>query len=560
MKNPNEPGYSHQQSTKIILNSLMISIIAIQGVVYFGYGNHQSIFEFLHDSLSTFLNIADYWNQSPDLCPNVILLMCIYMISVYSFTVPIISSVTASWPLPSITVGKPAPDSHVFLIVAHNSSKTGIDETLRALLKLVKPHQIYVADNGSSKEEEAATDDLCNSMSEEYYLSDPKATVTYIQVGHLSKGNKSFAQYSAVYYLNEEIEKNKLNVEYVTIIDDDVIVPAHWNYQSIEKLFEDQTKVALAYPLCVANSSVNLITRHQDIEYLTAACDRVWWDLLGNQLFCNGAMATWKILPLLNVLKKHSTCFNGEDLEMGYILHSLIDIDIIEGKSRKRIGLVTDCIIPTIAPTCIFHWFDFIPAYLKKKYGLGCEECSQHSFFNQRVRSWDCTSHSFIFKYINIITNFKDNFDGKKWIIKLICLIRLLNIGRDMMLTGAIIYTIHEVIFNASSLAIVVFWLDCVLHYWSLMILLNLRISHILSPMKKRFQPEMIFFDPIVQISQYIFMNAFVSILYSAFRDFWRRFPRSIEEQLKDSKTLEIELHTAWYKSLAAHKIHTINE
>ncbi|KAI8897871.1 hypothetical protein BC833DRAFT_592127, partial [Globomyces pollinis-pini] len=444
----------------------------------------------------------------------------------------------------------------VFLIVAHNSSKTGIDETLRALLKLVKPHQIYVADNGSSKEEEAATDDLCNSMSEEYYLSDPKATVTYIQVGHLSKGNKSFAQYSAVYYLNEEIEKNKLNVKYVTIIDDDVIVPPHWNYRSIEKLFEDQTKVALAYPLCVANADKNIVTVHQDLEYLTGDCDRFGWDQFGNQLFCSGAIATWRVKPFLKILERHCTCFNGEDLEMGYLLHRLSDkeTDKLGLDHQARIGFVRDCIVPTAVPFCTIHWFDFLPTDLKKKWKLGCKKCGEHSFVNQRVRSWDCAGHSFFFKYLRVLFTFRGLNYSKKAFIRFICTIKALNLGRDLMAMTGLMFAIYKVIRGANGFFFLAFWFDCSLIAWTSMFIYNNFASFKLRKAEKRFQPEVMFVDPVLLIGQITLVNTLGSLLYSFCYYFWIPFSPPIKKQIKTDKVLAEELHTSWYRSLEAAK------
>ena len=44
---------------------------------------------------------------------------------------------------------------------------------------------------------------------------------------------------------------------------------------------------------------------------------------LGTALFASGAISTWRAATLVDVLFRHDTMHNGDDLQQGLILHSL---------------------------------------------------------------------------------------------------------------------------------------------------------------------------------------------------------------------------------------------
>ncbi|KAL1918568.1 uncharacterized protein VTP21DRAFT_2590 [Calcarisporiella thermophila] len=306
-------------------------------------------------------------------------------------------------PLPQPETEK-ASDRHAFIIVAHNSTNK-LDNTIKALLKHVRPYQVFVADNGSSHEEVAMTDAICAKLSDEYYGGDTMDYSGDINVSHISYGNKSIAQYAAVYYLYQQWMLGTSKIDIITTIDDDVIIPEYWPSKSIEKQFEDPSKVALAYPLTAENNNITLMAKLQDCEYLSGNVGRYTYDIFGTQLFASGAISTWQLTALMAVMERHCTIFNGEDLEMGHIVHKL------SGRKGKklgvdmatRIGYVRDCVVPTIVPYCFIHWYDVLPNPLKRKLNPTPCRCQEHSFLNQRLRSWDPAGHMFIYKWVKVI-------------------------------------------------------------------------------------------------------------------------------------------------------------
>jgi hypothetical protein len=432
--------------------------------------------------------------------------------------------------------------------VSHNSSKKGIDVTIKALFKLVKPHQIYVADNGSSYQECVDTDALCNSLSEEYYRDYPDMEKTFIQVSHLSIGNKTFAQYSCVHSIVSKADNGLCSVKYLTIIDDDVIVPLTWRFQSIEKHFEDRTKIALAYPLSADNASENIITRHQDMEYLSGNCDRFGWYRFGNQLFASGAIATWRIRPFLKVLERHCACFNGEDLEMGYLVHKLCDEKTTKLgiEHEARFGYMDDCIVPTIVPSCSVHWFDFLYADIKKKYKFTCKKCGVHSFFNQRLRSWDCAGHAFLVKYFRVVIAPRGWSYKHNNFIRFICFWKIFCIYRDFACFGTWIFFLVKVLLGSDGISYALFLADTAWIAWAVLFLYFSLVSYKLSKNGKSFPPESIFVEPILVILQITLMNSFACAIYSLFYYFWIPFPPPIKKQIESNQQLEHELHHAW--------------
>lgn len=423
------------------------------------------------------------------------------------------------------------------------------------MLKLVRPHQIYIADNGSTSEEEQECQRLCDELSEAYYEGTGQ-TPTYIHVVHISCGNKTLAQYATVHYLNEAYEAGKSMAKYVTILDDDVLVPEHWSYKTVDKLFEDPTKVCLAYPLSAANASVNMVTLHQDIEYLYGDCDRFAQSFFGNQLFASGALATWRIEPFLHVLNRHCTVFHGEDLEMGYVLHKLSSrkTEKLGLQDGARVGYVRDCIVPTLVPTCVVHWFDFLPYPLKKKYDIApCSKCGEHSFWNQRIRSWDAANHSFCWKYIKVLFSFRGLLYPRKVFVRLICLWKIVGLLRDYsFFIGLIMMTVRGFFGNYCLIQgqnqeiYLVFIVDTLLIAWAFYFINLSVISFRLAPMEKRFRPEVLFMNPLLFTIQVVLMNAICSVLYAMFYYLFKPFPKQIREQIELKECHGEELQTCW--------------
>src|SRR5215210_6180427 len=111
------------------------------------------------DNLFTTLKyMFDYWRTNSQYNIEQVMFWYIYPMLLWGIAFQLLAAIFARAeknPPPRTTL---ASLRHAFIIVAHNSSG-GIEPTIRALLKLVRPHQIYIADNGSSQLEQVAIND-----------------------------------------------------------------------------------------------------------------------------------------------------------------------------------------------------------------------------------------------------------------------------------------------------------------------------------------------------------------------------------------------------------------
>ncbi|KNC77319.1 hypothetical protein SARC_10220 [Sphaeroforma arctica JP610] len=243
-------------------------------------------------------------------------------------------SVKFSGSIDSATELVPIEDElvHGFIVVCHNSSKD-IIHTIRPILQHIEPWQLFLADNGSTQLECVKTQKVCDEATAEFKEAHPDYDGPPINLSHLNKGNKTWAQYALVKEMSDFRidavqsggELSSLAINCVTLLDDDVIWPSTWASHKCDKIFKDKATVAIAYPLYAENGSDTVWTRFQEHEYLMgdAGVNRFLQDTMGTNLFCSGAAATWRLEVLMEVLLRHDTTFNGEDLEMGYITHRL---------------------------------------------------------------------------------------------------------------------------------------------------------------------------------------------------------------------------------------------
>ncbi len=96
-----------------------------------------------------------------------ILYWYLYASILLGFVMNSIFYLLSRWP-PRPTRVVPASPRHGVIVVTHNSSDK-IRVTLAALLRLLEPHQIFIADNGSTPGEEALMDAICEEVSLAYW-------------------------------------------------------------------------------------------------------------------------------------------------------------------------------------------------------------------------------------------------------------------------------------------------------------------------------------------------------------------------------------------------------
>jgi len=279
---------------------------------------------------------------------------------------------------------------HAFIVACHNSSDV-LEQTIRSLLTKVPPECIYIADNGSSQKEIEATNRICEEESIKYYTERnmPINIRKHINCGHSPIGNKTVAQYMSVMNLPPY-------VEFVTCVDDDTQLDSSWGLSKVTKYFEDDRVAVLAYPLRVAFRGKRYETElFQQIEYLIVGQVKMLQSLFGTTIFNSGAFGTYRVSILKDALKKHTTEFNGDDLQICLNIHR------ITSPNKYIVKTATNMVAATITPKCFFHLSQFFcirPFIQNKK----CS-CNNPDLYGQRVRGWIPSQHRFIVDYAEIV-------------------------------------------------------------------------------------------------------------------------------------------------------------
>lgn len=284
---------------------------------------------------------------------------------------------------------------HAFVIACHNSSDV-LESTLKSLLSKVPGSQIYIADNGSTEEEQKKSREICNIL-------DPKihyghiAFDTKINGKVIKRGNKTMAQYAAVCSLAPE-------VQYVTCIDDDTRLHETWDVNKVIQYFKkDERVVVLAYPLTADNPKFD-IEWFQAIEYLISGFFKIFHGKVYSTIFNSGAFGTYKVEILKEAFLYHNTDYHGDDLQICMNIHQLKGKKFYNDPNRKhdriyRVATATNMVGTTIVPKCWIHLSALSSCFINK-----CD-CGNPDLLSQRCKGWFVSAHRFIPKYIKLILN-----------------------------------------------------------------------------------------------------------------------------------------------------------
>eukprot|EP01135_Chromosphaera_perkinsii_P000885 Nk52_evm48s152 gene=Nk52_evmTU48s152 len=317
--------------------------------------------------------------------------------------------------------------SHAFVIACHNSSSK-IKKTIEHILTKAEPWQIFVADNGSTVKEVNLTERACMQVSREYSRNHPSYRGPNVNFGTLIEGSKSVAQFATVYNLRNYEKK----IDYVTLIDDDTIVPRNWTEEVVVKYFTDDEDVqCLAYPLCSANKRYHPLPLLQNFEYFLAGYMKLVQARLGTALFASGAFSTWRVDTIVDILFRHDTMHHGDDLQQGLILHSLANKPWILHPERKhgtsyKVAVAGDIVVGTDVPVCWVHFQDVVPNFIMRhwKWLRSVEKCNcgEPSLFVQRAKGWDVSRQRFLWKYVKMICRFNAIRHWRAFFARLIAL------------------------------------------------------------------------------------------------------------------------------------------
>jgi hypothetical protein len=368
-------------------------------------------------------------------------------------------------------------------------------------------------------------------------------------VSHIAYGNKTIAQYGAVLQMFKALEAGVSEMDIVTLIDDDVLVPSQFPGLEIEREFEDSTKVVLAYPLCAENADHSLFTTFQDTEYLGGNLGRWMHEHLGTQLFASGAIATWKVRQLKLILDRHCTAFNGEDLEMGLLLHKLSDHTThkLGMDTAARIGLMMHTVVPTIVPVHLIHSYDLLPNPVRRKWNITPCSCGENSLFNQRVRSWDPASTQFFFKLLKIVFSPRGLFYGPKLFIRLLCFWRVLTTLRDYALVVGIVVSLVDITSVVDLLGWVAFYADYIFISWAIGILAGCVRSWCIARLHHAVRPDIIYAYPLLYGVTYGLFIRVATILYVImYYGYAARFPPDVRTQMNRDPRKRDAVESCW--------------
>ncbi|KAK9760601.1 hypothetical protein K7432_015225, partial [Basidiobolus ranarum] len=288
------------------------------------------------------------------------------------------------------------------------------------------------------------------------------------------------------------------------------------------------------------------------VEYLSGDVGRYFASHFGTQLFASGAISTWRLNSLKEVLSRHCTIFNGEDLEMGYLVHKL------SGRRKPklgvscpcRIGYVRDCIVPTVVPYCAVHWYDILPDPLRRKLNPSMCKCGEHSFLNQRMRSWDPAGCMFMMRWIRVLFAPGGLSYGPKWFARTYSLWKLISLAREIAQLVGIIWSFVRIRSLDDFVKLMVFYADAVFVCWAGIIFYNVWQSWSCGRLGLSWRPDLIMCYPILfEIPFTIIARTGITLYILIYYILCIRFPDDIRTQLEKDHEKNSEILTSQYKS-----------
>ena len=328
-------------------------------------------------------------------------------------------------------------NNHAFVIAAHNSSDK-LRNTISLILRLQPPYKIFIADNGSTQEEQKLTKQLCEELTLDYARDHPGYKDPGLNYGNMTVGNKTIAQFASCFSLL----LYPIAFEYVTFIDDDCAIPNDWNEDEVIAYFdEDEDVGCVAYPV-VPTTTNKILNSFQSVEYKIASYIRVCQANISSTVFGSGAWNTWKISIVLDLLLRHDCMFNGEDLQLGLLLHTVTKQPLLLEENKYhlsrpyKIAVCTTMIIETDAPKCFIHKKDILNCACVNNYSCTCGE---PSLFKQRALGWELSRHRFFFKWLKPLF-YCHNWTWRGCWIKLITSYDAILIINDWVSLGYMIY------------------------------------------------------------------------------------------------------------------------
>jgi len=380
--------------------------------------------------------------------------------------------------------------AHAFIICCHNSTEK-LANTCAAILNVAEPWCIFIADNGSSPEEIKTTEQMCHLITIQYAKSHPEYDGPGINFGCITEASKTVAQFATTFTLLSYPKK----IAYVTLIDDDTTLPPTFSVDAVMQTFQDTNIACIAYPLVASNvQPTRILSLCQNVEYITAGFIRSTQSDIATTVFASGALSTWKIGMLLEVLLRHDSMHNGEDLQMGLIVHSLAGQRyILEDKYHQiqpyKVHVASSVLCATDVVSCWVHASDFrscCPSFAKKH----CS-CGEPSLFKQRAISWEISRHRFFFKWLKPVFNCRNVCTSRGFCIRSLVIYDAILIINDWI-------TLAVLIWIFISLQNIWHIIQGLLITWAIFLIVHSSFNFILNPMNLNFSVETIVLYPFI--------------------------------------------------------------
>lgn len=403
---------------------------------------------------------------------------------------------------------------HAFIIACHNSSDV-LEATLRSLLGKVPGTQIYVADNGSTLEEQKLSEKICNELDMGVHYGHITFETT-VKGKIVKRGNKTMAQYAAICHLDDE-------VQYVTCIDDDTRLHETWDVNKVLKYFKDDSDVAvLAYPL-TADAPQHDIEWFQAMEYLIAGFFKIFHSKIYSTIFNSGAFGTYRVDIVKEALLYHNTDYHGDDLQICMNIHQLKGKKFRNSNQKHiqnyKVKTATNMVGTTIVPKCWLHL-----SSISKCFKNECD-CGNPDLLQQRSKGWFVSKHRFIPKYIRMILNV--NGVHGLW-VRLVAFYELVIILNEY-------FAIFYIIFFMKSIG---WWMfeGFVIGYTFTIIVMILFDFRVLQPNNQYIPYEFITMQPLVYKLFMITIYRYMGLFYNLFvYSIQHKSGKKIKKRLEDN-------------------------
>eukprot|EP00743_Colponemidia_sp_Colp-15_P009698 GILK01010612.1.p1 GENE.GILK01010612.1~~GILK01010612.1.p1 ORF type:complete len:1545 (-),score=261.70 GILK01010612.1:88-4389(-) len=367
------------------------------------------------------------------------------------------------------------------LITAHLSADV-IQATLEAALHVFTPSQIFVCDNGrctNPLDLWECTDETCSAGNEgtRYFSSEKQVDSHSVRFpSHRVRGyaqgktawvceqvssNWNRGEYEqgglegrpesinyiwvpegskimALWYVSRHYCGVTGQFDFICQLDDDVLIPSDWilPFSSFESDRNTMSVVIPLHGIDFTNLNQSHMASCQNLEYRTIGYVKWVQSQLGTTLFCHGAASFWRREAFNQVLDRHDTMHQGDDVQMGLVLHGVRGDLLVDGlNGGYAIDTAWHCAMSTQVPVCWFHEHDFkllfhrlllgmsagfldsiIANWFKKWRPTPCS-CGEPSLFFQRALGWDTTEHRFLFQYARLLLKSVSNCQRHDWLL-----------------------------------------------------------------------------------------------------------------------------------------------